>query len=195
MSLFCYITHSFLYRRNDVSFKLQLIWGDAIFVEVVAVSFSLSFVARIVLTENNCMIRFLQSNQFSLMKKFRVWEPSKTILLLQLTIALFVFITICIFRKYLHGHKPSNKNFASVKIKVFAEQIVTCTGSQQRWIKNVSLAKLGVPKFSLAMYPFSISTDERVPLKLCFSNFLFHRLSYTLDTSFAPPKPDKTHTR
>jgi len=37
------------------------------------------------------------------------------------------------------------------------------------------------------MYPFSISIDERVPLKQCFSNFLFHRLPYTRDTSFAPP--------
>jgi len=36
---------------NDVSFILQLIWGDAIFVKVVAVSFSLSFVARIELTK------------------------------------------------------------------------------------------------------------------------------------------------
>ena len=51
MSLFCYITHSFLYKRNDVSYILQLIWGDAIFVKVVAISISLSFVARIVLTK------------------------------------------------------------------------------------------------------------------------------------------------
>jgi len=45
---------------------------------------------------------------------------------------------------------------------------------------------LGVPKLSLAMHPFSISIDERVPVKQCFSNFLFHRPPYTLDTSFAP---------
>ena len=51
MSLFCNITRSFWYRRNDVSFILQLIWGDAIFVKVVAVSFSLSSVARIALTK------------------------------------------------------------------------------------------------------------------------------------------------
>jgi len=51
MSLFCYITRSFSYRRNDVSFILQLIWGDAIFVKVVAVRFSLNFVARLVLRQ------------------------------------------------------------------------------------------------------------------------------------------------
>jgi len=51
MSLFCYITLSFSYRRSDVSFILHLIWGDAIFVKVVAVSFSLRFVARNVLTK------------------------------------------------------------------------------------------------------------------------------------------------
>jgi len=45
------------------------------------------------------------------------------------------------------------------------------------------------------MYTFSISIDERVPLKQCFfSNFLFHRLPYTLDTSFAPPNLIK-HTQ
>ena len=51
MSLFCNITRSFSYRRNDVPFILQLIWGNAIFVKVVAVSFNLSFVAQIVLTK------------------------------------------------------------------------------------------------------------------------------------------------
>ena len=51
MSLFCYITLSFSHRRNDVSFILQLFWGDAIFVKVVAVSLSLNFVVRIVLTK------------------------------------------------------------------------------------------------------------------------------------------------
>jgi len=30
---------------------LQLVWGNAIFVEVVAVSFGLSFMAQVVLTE------------------------------------------------------------------------------------------------------------------------------------------------
>ena len=47
MSLFCYITRSFSYRRNDVSFVLQLIWGDAIFVKVVAVSFSSSILCLV----------------------------------------------------------------------------------------------------------------------------------------------------
>ena len=51
MSLFGYVMRSFSGRRSDVSFILQLIWGDAIFVKVVAVSFGLSFVARIVLTK------------------------------------------------------------------------------------------------------------------------------------------------
>jgi len=61
--------------------------------------------------------------------------------------------------------------------------------------KNVRLTMLGFPKLSLAMYPFSISINERVPLKQCFANFLFHHPSYTLDTSFAPPKPNEAHTR
>jgi len=38
-----------------------------------------------------------------------------TILLLQLIIVLSVFINICIFRRYLRSHKPSNKNLAPVK--------------------------------------------------------------------------------
>jgi len=59
MSLFCYITRSFSYGRNDISFMLQLFWRDAIIVKMVAVSFSLSFVARIKLTKlKNCIIRF-----------------------------------------------------------------------------------------------------------------------------------------
>jgi len=49
MSLFWNITRSFSYRRIDVSFILQLIWGDAIYVKLIAVSFSLSFLAWIVL--------------------------------------------------------------------------------------------------------------------------------------------------
>jgi len=51
MPLFCYIT-LFSYRRNiDVSFILQLIWGNVVFVKVVAVSFSSSILAQIVLTK------------------------------------------------------------------------------------------------------------------------------------------------
>ena len=34
------------------------------------------------------------------------------------------------------------------------------------------MPKPGVPKFSLAMYPFSISIDERVPLKQDLQTFL-----------------------
>jgi len=44
MSFFCYIAHSFSYRRRCVSFTLQLIWGNAIVVSVVARVFTLSFV-------------------------------------------------------------------------------------------------------------------------------------------------------
>jgi len=57
--LFWYIARSFSYRRHSVSFTLQLIWGKAIFVSVVAGVFTLSFVPRIVLTKlNNYMIPF-----------------------------------------------------------------------------------------------------------------------------------------
>jgi len=49
MSLFCYITRSFSYKRHSVSFTLQLNWGNAIFVSVVAGVFIVSFVSRIVL--------------------------------------------------------------------------------------------------------------------------------------------------
>jgi len=41
----------------------------------------------------------------------------------------------------------------------------------------------------------SISIDERVSLKQCFTNILFHCPTNTLDTSFVPPKPEKAHTR
>jgi len=37
--------------------------------------------------------------------------------------ALFVSITICICRKYLHGHSPATKTVHLWKIYVFAEQI------------------------------------------------------------------------
>ena len=49
-------------------------------------------------------------------------------------------------------------------MKVFAEQSdvrrLTATLNE-----NTSLTKPVVPKLSLAMYPFSISVDEQVPLK------------------------------
>jgi len=48
MSLFCYIL-DFSCRRHRVSFTLQLLWGNAIFVSVVAGVLTLSFVLRIVL--------------------------------------------------------------------------------------------------------------------------------------------------
>jgi len=53
MSLFSYIARFFSYRRHNVSFTLQLIWGNAIFVNVVAGVFTLSFMPRIVLTKFN----------------------------------------------------------------------------------------------------------------------------------------------
>jgi len=46
-------------RRHSVSFTLQLIWGNAIFVSVVAGVITLCFVPRIVLTKlNNYIIPF-----------------------------------------------------------------------------------------------------------------------------------------
>jgi len=51
MSLFCYIARSFSYKRHSASFKLQFIWGNAVFVSVVARVFTLCFVPRIVLTK------------------------------------------------------------------------------------------------------------------------------------------------
>jgi len=62
MSLFCYIARSFSCRRHRASFTLQLIWGNLIFVSVVAGVFILSFVPRIVLTKPNNYIDSLFSN-------------------------------------------------------------------------------------------------------------------------------------
>jgi len=189
-----HITGSFSYRRNDVSFMLQLIRGDAIFVKVFAVNFSSSFAALMVLTKlkTTTWFPFCNRTNIVLWKKYRIWEPSKIILLPQLTIALFVFIAICIFRRCLHGQAQQQKLCTGEKLRF--EQIVMCTVSQQRWIKKVSLTKLGVPKLSLAMYPFSISIDERILLKQYFSNFLFHSPPYTLDTRLRPPSLIK-HTQ
>jgi len=61
MLLFCYIARHFSYRRHSVFFTLQSIWGNAIFVNVVAArTYTLSFVLRIVLTkhENKYIISF-----------------------------------------------------------------------------------------------------------------------------------------
>jgi len=73
-------------------------------------------------------------------------------LLLQLNIVLFASITICICRRYLHGHQSSNKILPQWKMKVFAEQSdvrrLTATLNE-----NTSLTKPVVPKLSLAMYP------------------------------------------
>jgi len=44
MPLFCYIARSVSNWRHCASFTLQLIWGNAIFVSVVARVFTLSFV-------------------------------------------------------------------------------------------------------------------------------------------------------
>jgi len=62
MSLFCYIARSFSCRRHCVSFTLQLIWGNAIFVSVVAGVFTLIFVPRIVLTKLQQLHNTLVSN-------------------------------------------------------------------------------------------------------------------------------------
>jgi len=46
-----HITRSFSCGGHSVSFALQLIWGNAFFVSVVAWVFTLSFLPRIVLTK------------------------------------------------------------------------------------------------------------------------------------------------
>jgi len=56
MSLFCCIARSFSCRRHSICFTLQLIWGNGIFVSVVAGVFTLSFVPRIVLAKLNSYI-------------------------------------------------------------------------------------------------------------------------------------------
>jgi len=111
MSLFCYIVRSFSYRCRSVSFTLQLIWGNAIFVSVVAGVFTLSFVPRIVLTKvNNYIIPFFQI--------WRLWSYEKNIVFENrewhcyystLIIALSVFITICILLDAYNVHKPATK--------------------------------------------------------------------------------------
>jgi len=58
MSLFYDIARSFSCRRHSLSFTLWLIWGNAVFVSVVAGVFTLSFVPRIVLTKLNNYIPF-----------------------------------------------------------------------------------------------------------------------------------------
>jgi len=59
MSLFCNIARSFSRRPHWVSFTLHLIWGNVIFVSVVAGVFALSFGPRIVITKlNNYIIPF-----------------------------------------------------------------------------------------------------------------------------------------
>jgi len=129
------------------------------------------------------------------MKKISCLRTVKNSIITPINNSVVCFHYHSYFSYVLARSSPATQTLHRCKIKVFAEQIMMCTGSQQRSIKNVSLTKLGVPKLSLAMYPFSILIDERVPLKQCFSNFLFHRPPYTLDTSFAPPKPDKAHTK
>jgi len=62
MSLFWCIARSFSCRRHWVSFTLQLIWGNAIFISVVAGVFTLSFVPRIVLTKLQQLHNSLVSN-------------------------------------------------------------------------------------------------------------------------------------
>jgi len=58
MSLFCYIARSFSYRPHSISFTLQFIWWNAIFVSVFARVFTLSFVPRIVLTKLKTTTQF-----------------------------------------------------------------------------------------------------------------------------------------
>jgi len=119
MSLFGYIEKRFFfsYRRHSVSFTLQLIWGNSIFVSVVAGVFTLSFVPRIVLTKlNNCIIPFFLIWRLQSYEKNIVFENCELHCYYStVIIALSVFITICIFLDAYDVHKPSNKNFAPVE--------------------------------------------------------------------------------
>ena len=111
MSLFCYIARCFSCGPHCVSFTLQLIWENAIFVNVVAGVFTLSFVPRIVLTKLQQLYNSLVSNLTTLVLwknivfENREWHCYYSTFI----IALSVFITICIFLDCYNVHKPSNK--------------------------------------------------------------------------------------
>ena len=94
MSRFCYIARSFSCGRHCVSFTLQLIWGNAIFVSVIAGVFTLSFVPRIVITKLQQLHNSLNVSNLTtlvLWKKYRLWEPWMTLLLLHLHISIVCF--------------------------------------------------------------------------------------------------------
>jgi len=138
MSFFCYISRYFSYRRHSVSFKLQLIWGNAI-VSVVARVFTWASCLGLCWLNSKQLHISLFSNLTTLVlwKKHCLWEPWMTMLLLTLIIALSVSVTICIFWNAYDVHKASNEHFAPVKKQTFAEQ----KNAQQRWIKIASLSK------------------------------------------------------
>jgi len=140
MLLFCYTAFSFSCRRPSLSFTLQLIWGNAVFLSVVSGVFTLSFVPRIVLTKlNNYIIPFfliwrLYSHERNTVIENREWHCYYS----TLKIALSVFITICIFLDAYNVHKSSNKKFAPVKNQTFR----WTKNAHQRWIKIASLSTM-----------------------------------------------------
>jgi len=71
MSLFCYITRSLPYRRHSFSFNLQLIWGNAVFVNVVSEVITLTFAE--VGPDPDYRSRLRQDSAFF----FRTWTRSQ----------------------------------------------------------------------------------------------------------------------
>jgi len=115
MSLFCYIARSFSYRRHSLSFILQLIWGNAVFVNMVAGVFTLSFVPRIVLTKLNNYIIALFSNLTTLVswKKYRLREPWMTLLLLHLNNSIVCFHYHLHFLRCLQRSQAQQQKFCT----------------------------------------------------------------------------------
>jgi len=110
MSLFSYIARFFSYRRHNVSFTLQLIWGNAIFVNVVAGVFTLSFMPRIVLTKfNNHIIPYF----LVLWKIYRLWEPWMTVLFLHRNNSLVCFHCHLHFRRCLQRSQAQQQKICT----------------------------------------------------------------------------------
>jgi len=118
MSLFCYIARS-SYRRHSVSFTWQLIWGNIIFVSVVAWITTLNFCASDCAneTQNNYIIPFFL---IWLFQSYEKKSSSRTVndnvpLINHLNNSIVCFLTICIVLDAYNVHKPSNENFAPVE--------------------------------------------------------------------------------
>ena len=119
---------SFL-QKSMGFFHIAVNLGKRCFVTVVAGVITLCVVPRIELTKlNNYIIPFFLIWQRESYKKNIVFENREWHFYYStLTIALSVFITICIFFDDYNVHKPSNKNFAPVKNQTF------------RWTKKCTL--------------------------------------------------------